>query len=68
LPAVCVDFTGLKNDPDSNSMLVSVVSLPGETVFIKITGTKKVLQKNKADLLAFTKSLRIGSQPEREKK
>jgi hypothetical protein len=56
-----VDFTSLIDSLDSRSMLVSVITLPGQTLFVKIVEKKGFLLTMRKEFLTFSKSFKFGS-------
>ncbi len=54
-----VDFNSLAQAPESHSMLVGVAKPGGDSYFIKLTGTKAGITKQKADFVKFCESLAI---------
>ena len=54
------DFTSLqKNAPISDkSMIAGIISSPGVTLFVKMTGSIEAVRQNRKDFLDFVKSIR----------
>ncbi len=57
--ALIVDFTTLLSGSliDSKSTVAAILQSETKTVFVKVTGNKSLLVKNKANLIELTKSL-----------
>ncbi len=53
-----VDFTLAASDPQSQSMLASIITLENEKVFIKMTGQVKALEKNREPYKKLCTSLK----------
>ncbi|MCK4835817.1 MAG: hypothetical protein KAT17_04235 [Candidatus Aminicenantes bacterium] len=67
-PARFIDFTSLSDFPDEMSMLVSIITLPKETIFIKVMEKKVFLLQNRKDFFSFSKSFKFGSQQDFNRK
>lgn len=59
LPVTVIDFTtlGRLQEQQVPSMLVAIVAGDNETLFIKLSGGKALLEKNREDFLKFCQSL-----------
>jgi hypothetical protein len=67
-PAVFFDFTGVTQDDAAPSILATMITVGGSTVFIKMTGPKAILVENKAKFVALCKSFDMGNPPAAEEK
>lgn len=61
LPAVIVDFTSVTPSPSDKSFLVSIISVQGSSVFIKLMGEKSQLIENKDKFKFLCQSFRFTS-------
>ena len=59
-PAVFIDFTPVSPNPSDKSILVTVITVGGSSVFIKMMGEKSHLMENKEKFKALCKSFTIG--------
>jgi len=59
-PAVFIDFTPATPNPSDKSILVTVITLGGSSVFIKMIGEKSHLMENKEKFKALCKSFKLG--------
>jgi len=59
IQATSIDFSPLVQSPDQQIMLALILRFPQETVFIKMTGKKFILLKNKEKFELLGHSLRI---------
>ncbi len=59
--ATIIDLTQLqpKEDPDSPSMIATVITLPDMTVFVKMTGSRAGVLKNKERFESLCESLKL---------
>lgn len=55
-PAVLIDFTTVTPNPKDKSILAGVLTVQGNSIFIKMTGQKSHLIKNKAKFKALCQS------------
>lgn len=55
-PAVLVDLTPLTTDPTGKSVLATVVTVAGNSIFIKMTGPKKQLELSKEKFRVLSRS------------
>lgn len=53
-----IDFTALQSEPSASSIVAAVVTTADATVFVKMTGTKSALQKNRESFTALCQSLK----------
>ncbi len=60
-PAVFIDLTTATPNPTDKSILVTVVTVEGNSVFIKMTGEKSILTANKEKFKALCKSFTSAS-------
>lgn len=60
LKGILIDFLNVKSKTPDLSMLVSVITLPQKTLFIKMSGTRSLLEKNRNKFLEFSKSINTG--------
>ncbi|MCX6579535.1 MAG: hypothetical protein NT166_05065 [Candidatus Aminicenantes bacterium] len=58
-PAVLIDFTAVTPKTMDNSILVAVISINGNSIFIKITGEKSLLSENKDKFKALCQSFTL---------
>ena len=56
---ILIDFLGVSSKEGKNSMLVSVITLNNRTLFIKFSGSKKIIENNRNKFLALSKSIRL---------
>ena len=57
------DYSGMGDDAAAGSMLLGTVcELPGETVFVKMTGPEAAVRAEKESFLAFSKSIKAAGQ------
>lgn len=56
LPAIFIDFTPITANPNDPSILVAVISVQGNSVFIKMTGEKSILLQNKEKFKTLCRS------------
>lgn len=61
---VFVDFTPVTAKDTDNSILVSMISVSGSTVFVKMTGPKSILVANRDKFRTLSKSFNMGNPPE----
>jgi hypothetical protein len=52
-----IDYTGLDQNPDSESMIVAVAFLPSSTTVVKMNGTRENLSTHKAAFMELVNSL-----------
>lgn len=57
-PARFIDFTSLGDSGDSTSMLVTMISLPDETLFVKMVEKKQFLIQRRDGFLALCQSFK----------
>ena len=62
-PAVFIDFTTVTPNEADASILATVITVGGSTVFIKMRGEKSLLIKNRKKFKALCESLRLTSTP-----
>jgi hypothetical protein len=55
-PAAFIDYTPITPDPAGKSILVTIITVQGNSVFIKMTGEKSILEKNKTKFKALCRS------------
>lgn len=55
-PAVFIDYNPIVPTPQGKSILVVVITVQGNSVFIKMTGEKSLLEENKTKFLALSRS------------
>jgi hypothetical protein len=55
-PAVLIDFTPVTPNPSNQSILAGVLTVQGNSIFIKMTGPKSHLIENKAKFKALCRS------------
>jgi len=58
-PADLVDFTSLSPKPDDISMMVGIVKISDTTLFIKMSGKKELLAKNRVALEFLCRSIHV---------
>jgi hypothetical protein len=58
-PAVLYDFTGVTGSPENQSILAAVITVQDSSVFIKMTGEKVQLIKNKKKFVSLSQSFRL---------
>jgi len=58
-PAALIDFTAVTPKPTDVSILVTVISINGNSIFIKITGEKSLLSENKEKFKALCQSFTL---------
>lgn len=58
-PAVLIDFTALTINPRDKSILAAVISVSGNSIFIKMTGEKFLLMENKEKFKALCQSFTL---------
>ncbi|UCH96444.1 MAG: hypothetical protein JSV88_06225 [Candidatus Aminicenantes bacterium] len=58
-PAVMIDFTPVTPNPTNKSILAAVITVQGNSVFIKMTGEKSHLIENKAKFKALCQSFTL---------
>lgn len=63
-PAVLIDYTPVTPHPADKSILVSVITVKGSSIFIKMMGEKSHLIENKKKFKALCQSLTITSTSE----
>lgn len=63
-PAVLIDYTPVTPHPSDKSILVSVITVNGNSIFIKMMGEKSHLIENKKKFKALCQSLTITSTSE----
>lgn len=56
-----VDFTGLTSDPSEKSMIAAIVDYPDGEIFVKMTGAKVDVVKNRTAFESLLQSLKIAS-------
>jgi hypothetical protein len=61
-PTVLMDFTSITPNPEDMSILASVITIDGNSVFIKMTGEKSHLIKNKEKFKALCQSFSLKSE------
>jgi len=61
-PATMVDFTPLTPKDDDPSILASLITVGGSTVFVKLNGPKSVLVSNKEKFFNLSKSFDINTE------
>ena len=57
--AVLYDFTGLTRGPEDQSILVTIITFRDSSIFIKMTGKKAQLVKNKNKFKSLSQSFRL---------
>ena len=57
LSAAFLDFNPLVANENKLSMLVTIITTPKSTLFIKMTGSKKLLEKQRDPFISFCKSI-----------
>jgi hypothetical protein len=55
-PAVLIDYTTVTSNPSDPSIMAAVITVHGNSVFIKMMGEKLLLQENKAKFKALCQS------------
>jgi hypothetical protein len=60
-PAVFIDYTPITPNPSDKSILVTIITVQGNSVFIKMTGEKSILEKNKSKFKALCRSFALKS-------
>jgi hypothetical protein len=63
-PAVMIDITPFTKNDGDNSILATMITVSGSTVFVKMTGPKALLVKNKAKFKGLCQSFNMGNPPE----
>lgn len=58
-PAVMIDFTVLTTKPTDKSILAAVITVNGNSIFIKMTGEKFLLSENKVKLKTLCQSFTL---------
>ncbi len=58
-PAVSIDYTTVAPNPSDQSILAAVITVHGNSVFIKMTGEKSLLLKNKTKFKALCQSFTL---------
>jgi hypothetical protein len=58
-PGVLIDYTTLTSNPSGPSILAAVITVHGNSVFIKMTGEKSLLKKNKTKFKALCQSFTL---------
>lgn len=63
LPVTIVDFTilGRPLERSGSSMMIAMISAADQTLFVKISGEKALLEKNREAFLKFCRSLSQGA-------
>ena len=63
LPVVIVDFTtlGRRQPQPEKSMLAAIIQDGAQTLFVKLSGARPLLEKNRDVFLAFCRSLSRGA-------
>lgn len=61
MPVTLIDLTQLHSDasPDAPSMIAAVIVKEDAQIFVKMTGSRQAVQKNRETLKSFVKSIRI---------
>jgi len=59
-PGVFIDYTTITGKESDLSIIVSVITLPGRTLFIKLTGDPEVLKLNRDKLFKLSESVESG--------
>jgi len=57
LSAIFLDFSTLLANENKLSMLVTIITTPNSTLFIKMTGSKLLLKKQRDSFITFCKSI-----------
>ena len=57
LTAKLIDFTTLQSDPGESSMMAAIMEIADATVFVKMTGKKSALEKNRISFKSLCQSL-----------
>ncbi len=57
---VLIDLLKTESKDNTTSMLISVITFPRKTLFIKMTGDKDILRSNKDKFINFSKSIKMG--------
>ncbi len=63
-PAVFIDFTTVTPEASGQSILATVITVSGSTVFIKMTGSKSLLLENKKKFMELCQSFNMANPPE----
>ncbi len=58
-PAVLIDYTIVTSNPSDRSIMVTVITVHGNSVFIKMMGEKSLLKKNKTKFKALCQSFTL---------
>lgn len=59
LDGIFIDFTGTISKNGDFSMMISVITLPEKTLFIKLSGDKSVIINNRDKFMKLSESVRI---------
>ncbi len=57
---IFIDFTTITGKESDLSIIVSMITLPGKTLFIKMSGDPEVLRLNRAEILKLSESIESG--------
>jgi hypothetical protein len=60
-PARFIDFTSLCESLESDSMIVSIITIPGQTIFVKMMEKKRFLIQKREEFLSFSQSFKFES-------
>ncbi|MEN8223692.1 MAG: hypothetical protein ABFR36_10630, partial [Acidobacteriota bacterium] len=57
---ILIDFTTMTGKESDLSIIVSIISFPEKSLFIKLSGDPEVLRNNKDKILKLSKSIESG--------